>query len=80
MSNVAVKTKIIRIPKEKGKIMHDRIEVYLNMYLDNEKFKSKFRDHKLDGIDFDLKTLCYSCYIQGLVDANELFSNDINKL
>ena len=39
------------------------------MYLDNERFKSKFREHKLEGIDFDLKTLCYSCYTQGLVDA-----------
>ena len=73
---MAIKTKyqnteILKIPKDKAKLIHERIEVFINMYIDEQRFQSKFRDFKSQTPEFDLKTLCYSCYSQGLTDAVE---------
>ena len=73
---MAIKTKyqnteILKIPKDKAKLIHERIEVFINMYIDEQIFQSKFRDFKPQTPEFDLKALCYSCYSQGLTDAVE---------
>ena len=65
------KTVIVKIPKENAEIIHKRIDIFLNMYLDEQRFQSKFRDFKPTIPEFDLKTLCYSCYSQGIRDTME---------
>lgn len=74
------KTEILKIPKDKAKLIHERIEVFINMYLDEQRFKSKFIDFKPEMPEFDLKTLCYSCYSQGLTDAVEACNINTKKL
>ena len=64
-------TEILKIPKDKAKLIHKRIETFIDMYLDEQRFQSKFRDFKPQKPEFDLKTLCYSCYSQGVTDTAE---------
>ena len=71
---------ILKIPKDKAKLIHERIEVFINMYIDEQRFQSKFRDFKPQTPEFDLKTLCYSCYSQGLTDAVEACNINTKKL
>ena len=71
---------ILKIPKDKAKLIHERLEVFINMYIDEQRFQSKFRDFKPQTPEFDLKTLCYSCYSQGLTDAVEACNINTKKL
>ena len=80
LMNAILKATFLKIPKDKAKLIHERIEVFINMYLDEQRFQSKFKDFKPEMPEFDLKTLCYSCYSQGLTDAVEACKINTKKL
>ena len=63
-------TIIIKIPKENAKIIHERISVFLDKYIEEQKLQTKYFDRPFLN-EFDIKALCYSCYTQGLSDAKE---------
>ena len=58
------------ISKEKQKVIHDRVEEFMRKYYKAQSDKLNF-NHNEFVQTFDIKNLCYSCYIQGLADGNE---------
>lgn len=64
----------IEIPKENAKLIHERISVFLEMYNKEQALQTRFFDEPVKN-EFDLKALCYSCYTQGLRDAQEAIKN-----
>lgn len=65
-----IKTIIMKIPKDKAKLMHERILPFLDLFNDEQRIQTRFFK-KPPRNEFDLLSLCYSCYSQGLRDAAE---------
>lgn len=63
-------TIILKMSKSETKWIHDRISVFLDKYNNGQLMQTKHFDVSFIN-DFDIKTLCYSCYSQGLADAKE---------
>lgn len=66
----AVKTIQVNIPRDDAKMMHERIYVFIDLYHEQQRFESRLL-HDNTAPKFDIKALCYSCYMQGLADAKE---------
>lgn len=66
-----IKTKL---PENLAKDVHNRISVFLDLYNDEQRIQTIFFDRPIVN-QFDIKSLAYSCYLQGLADAKEALNN-----
>lgn len=63
-----------RTPKEYKELTHKRVQPFLDKYIREEQLKLRV-NHKPFPDSFGIKELAYSCYVQGLRDADEVIKN-----
>ena len=73
-SQEKIKTIIMKIPRDKARLMHERILPFLDLYNDEQRIQTRYYENHPRN-EFDLLSLCYSCYSQGLRDAAEALEN-----
>ena len=65
-----------KIPKKDAKKIHERIFPFLELYNKEQIIQTRFFEIKPKN-EFDLLSLCYSCYTQGLKDASDVLNNNL---
>ena len=74
MAKKEVKTIPLTLPRDKEQIIYSRIDVFLDLYFVSEKDKTRV-NHNNFIKGFTLKSLAYSCYLQGLADGEQVLKN-----
>lgn len=64
-----VKFSTVEIPTDVAKVVKNRILPYIEKYHNEQLLEFKIQGFKSG---FDLTELCFSCYTQGLSDAQQL--------
>lgn len=72
------KTELFRMPIENAKLIHERISGFLAMYSEEQRLQTLFFE-KPPRNNFDLMALCYSCYTQGALDADQAIKSIQNE-